>query len=38
MDSGSTSSDYSQPIDGTQQHDYGIDWEADFITFYFDNT
>ena len=38
MYSGSTSSDYSQPIDGTQQHDYGIDWEADFITFYFDNT
>jgi hypothetical protein len=35
---GSTSSDYSQPIDGTQQHIYGIDWEAEFITFYFDNT
>ena len=38
MHNGSTSSDYSQPIDGTQQHDYGIDWEAEFITFYFDNT
>jgi hypothetical protein len=33
-----TSADYSQPIDGTQQHTYGIDWEADAITFYFDNT
>ena len=32
----STSADYSQPIDGTQQHIYGIDWEADAITFYFD--
>ena len=31
-----TSADYSQPIDGTQQHTYGIDWEADAITFYFD--
>ena len=33
-----TSADYTQPIDGTQQHTYGIDWEADAITFYFDNT
>jgi len=31
-----TSADYSQAIDGTQQHSYGIDWEADAITFYFD--
>jgi beta-glucanase (GH16 family) len=31
-----TSADYSQAIDGTQQHTYGIDWEADAITFYFD--
>ena len=34
---GGTSNDYSQPIDGTQQHDYGIDWEADYITFYLDD-
>ncbi len=34
----STSRDYSQPIDGAQQHGYGIDWEADYITFYLDNT
>ena len=27
---------YSQPINGTQQHTYGIDWESDAITFYFD--
>ena len=38
MYAGRTSSDYSQAIDGTQQHDYGIVWESDFITFYFDNT
>jgi len=31
-----TSADYSRTIDGTQQHIYGIDWEADAITFYFD--
>ncbi len=31
-----TLADYSQAIDGTQQHSYGIDWEADAITFYFD--
>jgi beta-glucanase (GH16 family) len=31
-----TSSDYSQAIDSTQQHTYGVDWEADAITFYFD--
>ena len=34
---GGTSNDYSQPIDGTVQHDYGIDWEADYVTFYLDN-
>jgi hypothetical protein len=34
---GSTSSDYSQPIDGAQKHDYGVDWEPDYIAFYLDN-
>ena len=34
---GGTSNDYSQPIDGTEKHDYGIDWEADYIAFYLDN-
>jgi hypothetical protein len=31
-----TSANYSRAIDGTQQHTYGIDWEVDAITFYFD--
>lgn len=36
MHDNSGSHNYSAPINGTVQHNYGIDWESDYITFYVD--